>query len=157
ATIARLRDNEAQFPVTPEEASWPRRFWLRVTYCSWIGRCRLRRHHSPIAFANRRIRLAAVRFLTTALVLLDVPQEGVNPRKSNVPGRFPDPGPPRPFCSWGRANGTRPVLSGWVASPYLPKRLGSTSITRRASASSVNPLTTSSAERIRDARPARRG
>ena len=39
-----------------------------------LGRCRLRRHHSPIAFASRRIRLAAVGFLTTALSLLDFPQ-----------------------------------------------------------------------------------
>jgi hypothetical protein len=32
-------------------------------------------------------------------------------------------------------------LSGWIVSPYLPKRFGSTSITRRASDSSVNPMT----------------
>ena len=57
----------------------------------------------------------------------------------------------------GRSNGTSRVLSGWIVKPYFANRLGRTASTRRASSSQEKPMTKSSAYRIRNDRPLRRG
>ncbi len=65
----------------------------------------------------------------------------VDGKERTRPGAYELKGDTLRLCWEGRGR----VLSGWIDSPYLPKRFGSTSITRRASDSSVNPITKSSA------------
>src|SRR5439155_11465760 len=77
-------------------------------------------------------------FLDYRVVLPRRPPVMGEPQEVKRPRSVPRPRFPPFLLPRGRANGTSRVLSGWIASPYLPKRFGSTSITRRASDSSVN-------------------
>ena len=75
-------------------------------------------------------------------------QKWVKPNRSNVPGRVPP---------LGRPNCTSRVFSGWSCNPYRSNRLGRTSKTLRASLSNEKAIAKSSAKRMRNAAPRRRG
>ncbi len=112
------------------------------------------RHHCAMLRTAPARRLAAVLCLTTQFPRWDSELDVGEAQKVKAAMSRAPLQPSRPVRM--REAGSR-VFSGCMMRPHLPNRIGSTCITRRASCSSVKPMTRSSASRTRCALPLRAG